>query len=190
MLQLTVKKKEFFDNKTQEFLYLKEDKTITMEHSLVSISKWESKYHKPFISDENKTPRELQYYAKCMTITQNVDPLVYMALSDEDYKKIVEYIEDKHSATFFSDDGKQDSKGPNPYAKKQIVTSELIYYWMVALEIPFDPCQKWHLNNLLILIKICQRKNEASQKKSGDKKTSRAALAQKYAAINARRRKK
>ena len=186
-------KNEFWNEKTNEFVTLNKEVDLVIEHSLVSISKWEAKYHKPFISDKQMTISELQYYVECMTITQNIDSSVYCFLNDKHYTIIKEYIEDKMTATFFSDDDDNASRHPNPYQRKQIITSELIYYWMVAYEIPFDPCQKWHLNRLLTLIKICQKKNEAQQaKNSGGKhpKTSRASLASRYAAINAQRRQK
>lgn len=197
MLRLHIEKtpddQDYFNEQTNEFLRLNKDYDLVMEHSLVSVSKWEAKYHKPFISVEKKTLSELQYYAECMTITQNVDPIVYFFLNNSHYDQIRAYIEDKMTATFFSDDNEESNKPSNPYQRKQIITSELIYYWMVSLEIPFDPCQKWHLNRLLTLVKVCQKKNEARQaKSSGGKhsKTSRASLANKYAAINARRRQK
>ena len=191
-LRLVIQGKEFWNEQTNEFVYPNQT-TLIMEHSLVSISKWESKYHKPFIPvDENQkmTLEELKYYAECMTITQNVDPSVYDALTNDNYNQIKDYIDDKMSATFFGDEP-EGAKATyrNPYAKKQIITSELIYYWMVALEIDFK-CEKWHLNRLLNLIKICQKKNEAAQAKSSGKHPNRASLASRYAAINARRRQK
>ena len=190
MLQIVVKAGELFDQRTQTFITLDKDQTLTLEHSLVSISKWEAKYHKPFIpanENEQKTLEELKYYVKCMTLTQNVNPNVYDALTNENYKQITEYIADKHTATFFSDE-KQEGGGP-PSFRKKIVTSELIYYWMIALEIDIK-CEKWHLNRLLTLIKICQKKNEAQASKNNKKKGFDRNLAQKYAAINAARQRK
>ncbi len=192
MLRLIIKGDECWNEQLEEFVYPNQT-VLMMEHSLVSVSKWESKYHKPFIPvDETQkmTMEELKYYAECMTITQNVNPDVYDALTVDDYKQISDYIDDKMSATFFGDE--LDSSMPtqrNPYTKKQIITSELIYYWMVSFQIDFK-CEKWHLNRLLNLIKICQKKNEAAQAKSSGKHPNRANLASKYAAINARRRQK
>lgn len=188
MLRLVVKAGELWNKELEQFIYLEKDVVLTLQHSLVSISKWEAKYHKPFISDEKKTLSEMRYYVECMTITQNVDSLVYHALNADHYKQIRNYMEDSMTATFFSDD-KGNKESNNPFNKK-VITSELIYYWMVALEIPFDPCQKWHLNRLLTLIKVCEKKNEAQSSKANGKHSNKAALASKYASLNAARRKK
>ena len=146
-----------------------------MEHSLVSISKWESKWHKPFLSNREKTFEETIDYIKCMTLTQNVRPEVYKCLSVDNIKRINAYIENPMTASFILDE----SKGKR---NSEQITSELIYYWMIALEIPFE-CQKWHLNRLLMLIRICNVKNQPPKKQSKKEITSQ------YAAINAARRK-
>lgn len=146
---------------------LKKDVHLTLEHSLVSISKWEAKWHKPFISKEPKTTEELLDYVRCMTLTQNVDPLVYNFIDNSVLKQITDYIEDSMTATWFSEDKKPPSR--------EIVTSELIYYWMVALQIPFE-CQKWHLNRLMTLIKICSIKNDPSKNKKKMSAKERSAL--------------
>lgn len=158
MLQITVPSTRYFNEKTSEFFDAPE-KTLQLEHSLVSISKWESKWQKPFIDSEDKTREQILDYIKCMTLTQNVDPSVYSRLSPQNVTEITDYINSKMSATWFSDD-KQTSKKP---FKKEVITSELIYYWMVALNIPFE-CQKWHLNRLLTLIRICNIKNQPEKK--------------------------
>lgn len=178
MLQLNVKPMEFYDESTNKFVRI-EGTTLQLEHSLVSVSKWESKWHKVFLgkdAKQQKTQEEMIDYVRCMTITQNVDPRVYLALSQEDYDKISKYIEDPMTATWFSEDRKKGR--PN----REIVTSELIYYWMIALNIPFE-CQKWHLNRLMTLIRVCNAKN------SPPKKMSKAEAMNKQRALNASRRK-
>lgn len=190
MLHIVVKAKELFDETTNTFITLEKDQPLALEHSLVSISKWEAKYHKPFIpADENekKTLEELKYYVECMTITQNVNPKTYDALTNEDYKQITDYIADKHTATFFGDELEEDERNAK-YKKKKIITSELIYYWMISCHIDIK-CEKWHLNNLLTLIKVCQKKNEAQNAATNKKKGYNRDLAQRYAAINAKRMK-
>lgn len=179
MLTINIPKKRLFNDNTQEFFYTKEY-TMSLEHSLVSISKWEAKWHKPFISDEKKTQEQTADYIKFMTLTQNVDDKAYDYLTKENFEEISAYIENKMTATWFSELPKTTS-GPTP--KKEIITSELIYYWMIALEIPFE-CQKWHLNRLLTLIKVCNAKA-----KSANKKTNKRDTLTKNAELNAARRK-
>ena len=176
MLTINVKGGELYDEERGEFIQAK-DQVLCLEHSLVSISKWEAKWHRPFLDDRvKKTTEEVLDYIKCMTITQNVDPSVYYLLSNENIKRIQEYISDSMTATWFSDKKK-------PYSRK-IITSEVIYYWMVALQIPFE-CQKWHLNRLLTLIKVCSEENKATGKSNKNTKE----LMSERAALNAARRK-
>jgi hypothetical protein len=174
MLYITVPGMELWDEKKEEFVYLDET-TIQLEHSLVSISKWESKWHKPFLLKNEKTDAEILDYIKCMTITQHVKPDVYFRLSKDNVDEIKKYIEDSMTATTFMEDGT--SKGG-----REVVTSELIYYWMVALNIPSE-YQKWHLNRLLTLIRVCNIKN-APPKKRGKRE-----IMSRNAALNAARRK-
>ena len=173
MLLLTIPPIEMFNEKTSEFVYSKETK-ISLEHSLVSLSKWESRWNKPFLSKDNKTLEETIDYIRCMTITQNVDPEVYFRLTDENINTINKYIESPMTATTFSDNG---------HSSREIITSELIYYWMISLNIPME-CQKWHLNRLLTLIRVCNIKNAPA------KKMSRREIMDRNAALNAARRKK
>lgn len=151
------------------------DTTILMEHSLLAISKWESKWKKPFLVEDPKTYEEAIDYYKCMTITQNVNPDVYRTLKPDTVKEITDYINDKMTATTINNRNK---RGP-----KQIVTSELIYCWMTQFGIPFE-CQKWHLNRLLMLIEVCSIKSEPEKKMP-----RREAIAQRNA-LNAARRAK
>lgn len=173
MLQLTIPETEFFDNEKQEFIKAKEQ-TLQLEHSLISISKWESKWCKVFLSKEEKTLEETVDYVKCMTITQNVSPDIYDRLTMDNIKEIEKYIAAPMTATFFSKN--QQGKHSN-----EAVTSELIYYWMVALNIPFE-CEKWHLNRLLTLIRICNIKNQPP------KKMSKKDIMSRNTALNAARR--
>jgi hypothetical protein len=174
MLQITIPAVELWDERKQEFVTTKEQ-TLQLEHSLVSLSKWESKWCKPFLSKQEKTFEETLDYIKCMTITQNVDPEVYNYLTNENIEEIKKYIEAPMTATYFSDDKTVKSS-------REQITAELIYYWMIALNIPFE-CQKWHLNRLLTLIKVCNIKNQPPKKRSKKEIMSR------NAALNAARRK-
>ena len=150
MLHITVPAVEYWDERKEEFVNLKESQSLQLEHSLVSISKWESKYCKPFLTKESKTYEETIEYIKCMTITQNVKDDVYNHLSKENFDAINAYISNPMTATTFRDN----STGVN----RETPTSELIYYWMIALNIPME-CQRWHINRLLTLIRVCNIKN-------------------------------
>ena len=174
MLEIIIPATEQWDEKNQEFITSKEQ-ILRLEHSLVSLSKWESKWCKPFLSRENRTMEETIDYIKCMTLTQNVDDHVYNLLTIDNIKKVNEYISAPMTATTFSDSNKK--SGGN-----EIITSELIYYWMISLNIPFE-CQKWHLNKLFTLIKVCSIKNQPP------KKMSKKDIMSRNAALNAARRK-
>lgn len=177
MLQITIPAVEQWDERKQEFVSSKEQ-TLRLEHSLVSISKWESKWKKSFLSTKEKTYEESIDYIRCMTITQNVDPDVYSLLTRDNMKEIDEYIRDRMTATTFSDDKSSGSgKGKN-----EIITSEVIYYWMTAQNIPTE-YEKWHLNRLLTLIRVCNLKNAPPSKKS------KKDIMSQNAALNAARRK-
>ena len=172
MLTITVPDGEFWDEKNQEFINVKEQ-VLQLEHSLVSISKWESKWHKPFLNEKSKTDAEIIDYVRCMTLTQNVDINVYRNLTLDNIRQINLYINDSMTATTFSNNNQSKSK-------RLIITSELIYYWMISLNIPME-CQKWHLSRLLTLIRVCNEKNNP-------KKKSRAETLKEYARINKERR--
>jgi hypothetical protein len=175
MLQITIPSVELWDESKQEFLYTKE-RTLQLEHSLVSLSKWESKWHKPFLTKEAKTTEETIDYIRCMTITQNVDPDVYKYITNDIINQVNEYIGDPMTATWFT----EDNKGKR---SSEQITAELIYYSMIALQIPIK-CEKWHLNRLTTLIKVCDIKNRPPKKMS-----KRDAINQ-TRALNAARRKK
>ena len=174
MLKITIPATEMFDDRTQEFITYKEQ-SLQLEHSLVSISKWESRWHKPFLSKEEKTYSQTIDYIKCMTITQNVDPEVYNRLTNSNIQDINNYIDDSMTATTFSNKSQSQSR--------EIVTSELIYYWMIALNIPME-CQRWHINRLLTLIRVCE------VKQTPPKKMSKREIASRNASLNAARRNK
>lgn len=174
MLQITVPKAESWDEKRNEFVYHKEQ-TLQLEHSLVSVSKWEAKWCKPFLSKADKTTEEVLDYIKCMTITQNVDPDVYNRLSNDNIVQINAYIKAPMTATTFSSE-------QNHKYSREIITSEVIYCWMVMAGIPPE-YQKWHLNRLLTLIRVWNIKN------SQPKKMSKSEIMSRNAALNAARRK-
>lgn len=163
MLEIIVPGQEFYDEEKSEFLY-HDDKTIQLEHSLVSISKWEAKWCKPFLDGKNKSPEEIIDYVRCMTVTKNVKEEVYERLTEDNILLINSYIEAPMTATTFNQE--------NNSTNREIITSELIYYWMVAYNIPFE-CQKWHLNRLLTLVKVCNVKNTPPKKMSRQEVLSR-----------------
>lgn len=155
MLTIIVPNSEFYDDTNEVFVYSKEH-TLQLEHSLVSLSKWESIWQKPFLTNKEKTKEEISDYIRCMTLTQNVDPNIYKVLTKENIKDVGRYIENPMTATTFSKMDKQ-------ITKREIITAEIIYYWMIALNVPFE-CQKWHLNRLLTLINVCNIKNQPAGK--------------------------
>lgn len=173
MLKIKIPDKRFWDELHEEFIYVK-GADLTLEHSLVSLSKWEMRWKKPFIGTI-RTREETIDYIRCMTITQNVNDQVYSLIDNSIIQQVNEYINDPMTATWFNEPEKKISP-----SKK--ITNEIIYYWMVSLNIPFE-CQKWHLNHLLTLIHVCDLKN-APGKKMGKKAT----MAQ-NAKLNAQRRK-
>ena len=174
MLRITIPAVEQWDEIKQEFISTKEQ-TLSLEHSLVSLSKWESKWRKAFLTKQEKTFEETLDYIKFMTITQNVDPEVYKYITNGNIDEVNRYIEAPMTATYFSED-------KNGKTSREQITAELIYYWMISLNIPFE-CQKWHLNRLLTLIKVCNIKNTPPKKRNKKEIMSR------NAALNAARRK-
>lgn len=178
MLQITIPATiiEDFDENTNEFVYttIGKEETLQLEHSLLSLSKWESKWCKPFLSSE-KTDEETLDYIRLMTINRNVSSDIYDRLTERNVEDIKNYINSPMTATTFSE-------SKTGKANKEIITAEIIYYWMIALNIPFE-CEKWHLNKLITLVRVCNIKNNPPKKK-GKRDT-----AKRYAELNAARRK-
>lgn len=158
MLEIRIDGKEFWNQEKEEFINTK-GITLRLEHSLISISKWEAKYKRPFLSDGPKTLQETYDYIAFMSLDRNVSMTELEGITEEDYKKILDYIHDPMTATKISNNAKNK---PN---SNHVLTSEEIYYDMTALNIPFE-CEKWHLNRLLTLIQIASIKNEPPKKMS------------------------
>lgn len=178
MLKITVPEWEDWDPVNNRFIHGRETQ-LMLEHSLVSISKWESKYHKPYLSTESKTNEETMYYIKCMTIAnpnKDISDDVYNHLTYENFKDIEKYIGDPMTATTIN---RRNMK----VGRREVITSELVYYWMTALNIPFE-CQRWHFNRLMTLIEVAGIKNQPA------KKMSQKDIAAQNKALNASRRAK
>lgn len=172
---MEVPETEYFDESREEFVIVKA-RTLTMEHSLLSLSKWEAKWKKPFLHSD-KTAEEVIDYYRCMTITQNVDPNIYYSFTPEMINRIHEYINDNQTATTFSNNGKKPEK-------HEIITSELLYFYMLSNSVPSE-YEKWHLSRLLTLLKICSIKNNPKQPKM-----SQSAIHKQNRSLNAARRAK
>lgn len=173
-----IQKVELWDSKKEEISYLPPI-SLVLEHSLLSISKWESKWKKPFLGKENKTNEQLIDYVKCMTINKKeVNDLYYKNITLKDLQKIFDYVGDSMTATWFNEKNLPRGRGNG-----EVVTSELIYYWLVALQIPFE-VEKWHLNRLLTLVQICNVKQQKP------KKMSKKDINSQNAALNRARRAK
>lgn len=157
MLEIYVPGNEFWDSSKEIFIKTKPQK-ICLEHSLVSIYKWEDKYERSFLNSSEMSYEEILYYVKCMTITQNVDDNLYYSLTEDNWKEIIDYIEKPHTATKIN-------HNKNAPKNREIITSEIIYYWMISLGIPLD-CQKWNFNKLMTLIEVCSIKNQPKKKMS------------------------
>lgn len=176
MLEITIPNGELWDEETNLFTYVN-GQTIQLEHSLVSLSKWESKWRKIFLGLEEKTETEIRDYIQCMTLTPDVDPRLYYCLSNENIMQINQYIEAPMTATFFSEENNR------PKGRRELISAELIYYMMTVYNIPKD-CENWHLNRLITLIRVCNIKSQPPKKRSQREIMSR------NAALNAARRKR
>ncbi len=174
MITITIQASESWDEGSERFVNT-EEQTLVLEHSLASISKWESEWHKPFLTKQAKTFEETIHYVKCMTLTDDVNPDVYRNITIANVDLINKYIDNPMTATVISENK---TGGGN----REVTTSELIYYWMVMLNIPFE-CQYWHLNRLITLIQVCNIKNSPS------KKMSKREIMSQNTALNAARRK-
>lgn len=171
MLQISINENRLWDEKKEQFVTIKPT-VLKLEHSLISLSKWESKWKKSFISSD-KTSEEMLDYIRCMSISP-VEPEVFYALTKDDIEKIIAYIDDPMTATTINH--------RNGQSRKEIVTAEIIYYWMIALNIPIE-FQKWHLNKLITLIEVCNEKNQPPRKMSKNE------ILNQHRAVNAMRRK-
>ena len=156
MIRISTPSGEYYDGRRQEFVTVV-GQTVLLEHSLRSLAKWEARWKKPFLSKKEKTRAETIDYVRCMAVTPGVDPSIFETLTSENLAQISQYINNPMTATTFSD------RNQNKRPSREIVTAELIYYWMVALQIPFE-CQDWHLNRLLTLIHVCEIKNQPKKK--------------------------
>lgn len=160
MLQIKIPDIELYDEANNRFITRK-GCILTMEHSLLSLAKWESKWHIPFLSDKQQTVEQTLDYYRCMTITKNVNPLIYDSIDRKTADAIKQYIDDPMTATWFSN-----SLG-GVKEDHSVITAEIIYYQMIALGIPFE-CEKWHLNRLMTLIRVVSAKSAPPKKMSKD----------------------
>lgn len=182
-----VAQQEYFNNQTQEFITIESRHIdpihLQLEHSLMSIAKWESKWHEPFFEKENMTGEQLIDYIRCMTINPQKDPSVYMDLRQEDILKIIEYMEDPYSAWVIP------KKKKGKKFKKTADTVEAIYYGMIQYGIPME-CEKWHFGRLAALLDYCDSKGGSVSGAGGPAKKSQKEILEMYRAINERNRKK
>ena len=174
MLSINIKSRELFDERTSEFITVKGG-TLKLEHSLVSISKWESKWKIPFLSKKKRTNVQIDDYIRCMSVNGDPDPILIASISSKDKNRIIDYIDEKQTATWFTNlDDKRNTQS-------DIITSERIYYWMIAYKIPHE-YEKWHLSRLLTLIESCNRE------KKKKKKMSQAEIIARNKVLNAERK--
>lgn len=160
MVSITVPAGRVYDSANNIFYTVDKPTTIQLEHSLISLHKWESKWHKPFLGKEEKNLEQTIDYIRCMCLTPNVKEDVFYCIPKDQMEKISEYIENPMTATWFS----EEKNGPKS-KKKEIITAEIIYYWMISLGIPSE-YKKWHLNQLLTLIRVINVKNTPKKKRS------------------------
>lgn len=173
MKEIFIPRQSLWNKQTEKFIEI-EAQTIKLEHSLRSIRLWESKWKKSYIFTKEKTVEEAFDYIKHMTLNR-VNPNVYYALTEEDVLSIKKYIEDPMTATTIDNIQKKQSSN-------EIVTAELIYYWMIAQNIPWQ-FENWHINQLMTLIEVCALKNDPNPKKM-----SRNEIFARNKALNAQRK--
>lgn len=175
MLELTIPESEFYDSKSNKFITSPECK-VSLEHSLISIAKWEAKWHEPYLGPQKKTYKQEQDYIRCMLLAPLKNDFLFESIfTSENIVKIRAYLDDSMTATTFSK--------TNQRTSKKIVTAEVIYCRMFACNIPME-CQKWHLNRLLTLLRVCEIESGPKEKMS--KKQS----AERFSKLNAARRAK
>lgn len=181
MLKIKIPKQDLWNEENEKFIHIDKEITINLEHSLISISKWEQIWKKPFLTKDQLTQEQTLSYIKCMCLNNIEDDKYYKALTPDNIKTINEYLQDPMTATFFNEQEKKKEKN-------RIITNELIYYWMISYNIPKE-CEKWHINRLLTLIKVCGAELEAQEKRSKGKSKplSKSELSNR-SKINAQRR--
>ena len=179
MLELVVQDQERWDEDKEEFITSYGPVKLQLEHSLISLSKWEQKWHKPYLSTE-KDKEMLIDYIRCMTIGK-VDPEVYNHISPKNIDEVGEYLSDPMTATWFNDKKVGGAPARTGKLNGEVITAEILYYDMFSMQIPKE-CEKWHLNTLIALIRVFGEKNAPK------KKMSRKEVTQQYAALNAQRK--
>lgn len=172
MIRIRIPAGEFFDEDTNKFITIKET-TLEFEHSLISLSKWESKWKKPFLGKAQRTDAETLDYIRAMCLNRDPDPNAFLAMTPAQISELGDYIADTMTATTIRETG---SRGG-----REIITAEIIYFWMVTLQIPFE-CQKWHLNRLITLVRVINEKNKPA------KKIPRSEMINRNRSLNAQRR--
>lgn len=166
MFELIIDQRDLYDEESEKFTSIPRQK-LQLEHSLLSISKWEERHYKPFLKNEQRSSEEILDYIRCMTINRGIDPMVYYTLTQEQMSEISKYINEEMTATWFPDEQSKKSR--------EVITNEVIYYWMITLQIPLE-FEKRHLNKLLTLIRVITAKNAPQKKMSKNEIRSRNKL--------------
>lgn len=184
-----IPKREYFDNRTQEFITIEakhlEPMCLRLEHSLMSIAKWESRWHKPFIGNDNLSGEEFQDYIRCMTVNEIKNPKVYDQITQEDLLRIVDYMQDQSSAWEINPKKKKKNS-----KKQKLEPVEKIYFAMIQYGVPIDICEKWHFNRLTALLDFCDSQGGSSPGGGSPKKRTEKEIMEMYRALNEKNRKK